>query len=315
MKATADVDGEHLESREFPAPTRGGIRLMLVATDKSKPSKPAAPEAPAPTGAITIGPQSRVVIQPNDEVIEIFYLLDLSNPASTPVNPPAPFVFDMPSGCGSASIMEGSSPQAKAKGTTVSVEAPFQPGHTFVQVACAMPGEGGTIDFLQTFPAALEQLAVVVKKVGDTTLRSPQIAQQREMPADNEMFIAATGGQIAAGQPIELIVSGFPARSTAPRFVALTLAGFIALIGVWAGSRPPSEDASMAAGRKQLIARRDKLFNELVRLESDHRKGKIDERRYAVRREELVASLEQVYSALDSHDAGPEPADRAGLAA
>src|SRR5438552_7268817 len=89
VKATADVDGEHLESREFPAPTRGGIRLMLVATDKSKPSKPAAPEAPAPTGAITIGPQSRVVIQPNDEVIEIFYLLDLSNPASTPVNPPA----------------------------------------------------------------------------------------------------------------------------------------------------------------------------------------------------------------------------------
>src|SRR5205809_4648672 len=48
VKATADVDGEHLESREFPAPTRGGIRLMLVATDKSKPSKPAAPEAPAP---------------------------------------------------------------------------------------------------------------------------------------------------------------------------------------------------------------------------------------------------------------------------
>src|SRR3954466_9144149 len=38
VKAVADVDGEHLESREFPAPTRGGIRLMLVATDKSKPA-------------------------------------------------------------------------------------------------------------------------------------------------------------------------------------------------------------------------------------------------------------------------------------
>src|SRR5262245_2860512 len=33
VRAVADVDGEHLESREFPAPTRGGIRLMLVATD------------------------------------------------------------------------------------------------------------------------------------------------------------------------------------------------------------------------------------------------------------------------------------------
>src|SRR5262245_6040823 len=313
VKATADVDGEHLESREFPAPTRGGIRVRLCASDTSTPA--ASPGAPAATGAITIGTQSRVVIQPNDEVVEIFYLLDLANTASTPVNPPTPFVFEMPSGCGGASIMEGSSPQAKAKGTTVSVEGPFAPGHTFLQVACAMPGEGGTIDFIQRFPAALEQLAVVVKKVGDTTFQSPQVAQQREMPADGETFIAATGGQVAANQPIELIVSGFPAHSSAPRYVALTLAAFIAFIGVWAGPRPASDEASLAAQRKQLIARRDKLFNELVRLENDYRKAKIDERRYAPRREELLASLEQVYSALDTHDAGPEPASRAGLAA
>jgi len=302
VKASADVDGEHLESREFPAPTRGGIRLMLVATDKSKPAPGPAPAAA--TGAVTIGPQSRIVIQPNDERVEIFYLLDVSNAASAPVNPPTPFTFDMPSGCGSASIMEGSSPQAKAKGTTVSLEPPFQPGHTFVQAACAMPGEGGTVDFIQTFPAALEQLAVVVKKVGDTTLRSPQIAQQREMPAEGETFIAATGGQVAAGQPFELIVSGFPAHSTAPRYFALTLAAFIALVGVWAGTRGTSDDTSLAAERQRLIARRDKLFNDLVRLENDHRKGKIDDRRYATRREEIVAPLEQVYGALDSHSAG-----------
>ena len=36
VKASVDIDGEHLESEEFPAPGRGGIRLMLVATDKSK---------------------------------------------------------------------------------------------------------------------------------------------------------------------------------------------------------------------------------------------------------------------------------------
>ena len=310
VKATADVDGEHLESREFPAPTRGGIRLMLVATDTSKPAKPAAPAA---TGAIAIGTQSRVVIQPNDEVVEIYYLLDLSNTASAPVNPPTPFVFEMPSGCGSSSIMEGSSPQAKAKGTTVSVEPPFEPGHTFVQAACAMPGEGGTVDFIQTFPAALEQLAVVVKKVGETRLRSPQISQQREMPAEGETYIAATGGQVAAGQPIELIVSGFPAHSIAPRYLALTLAAVIALAGVWASTRPPA--AAETGERKQLIARREKLFNELVRLENDFRRNKIDERRYAPRRAELVAALEQIYGALDTHDAGPEPASRAGLAA
>src|SRR5690242_10018753 len=33
VKATADVDGEHLESQDFEVPKQGGIRLMLVATD------------------------------------------------------------------------------------------------------------------------------------------------------------------------------------------------------------------------------------------------------------------------------------------
>jgi hypothetical protein len=329
VKATADVDGEHLESREFPAPTRGGIRLMLVATDRSKPAPPSG-AAPAPIGTLTIGSQSRIVMQPSDEVVELFYLLDVSNNATTPVNPPAPFAFELPKGAAGAAIMEGSSPQAKVAGTRVTVDGPFPPGHTFVQVASALPGEGGTIDIAQRFPAKVEQLAVVVKKVGDTTLSSPQIKEQREMPAEGEVFIAATGGEVPAGQPIELTISGYPHRSTTPRRLALSLAAIIALIGVWAATRPGGGPAAKAGERKQLIARRDRLFNDLVRLENDRRRGKIDDRRYAARREELIAALEQVYSALDSHDVGPEPptpsrwetrggdpgpAGRAGLAA
>jgi len=95
VKATADVDGEHLESQEFPAPTRGGIRLMLVATDKEKKNAPAAPAA---SGPVVIGSQSRFVLQPREEAVDVFYLLDISNNQSVPVNPPAPFAFDMPDG-------------------------------------------------------------------------------------------------------------------------------------------------------------------------------------------------------------------------
>src|SRR5439155_4541505 len=58
VKASADVDGEHLESQEFRAPERGGIRLMLVATDRSKgPSADAGSrtcvESPRPAPAIS----------------------------------------------------------------------------------------------------------------------------------------------------------------------------------------------------------------------------------------------------------------------
>jgi hypothetical protein len=70
-----------------------------------------------------------------------------------------------------------------------------------------------------------------------------------------------------------------------------------------------------SSDRKRLTARREKLLQELVRLESAHRAGQVDERRYGSRRDELVAALEHIYGALDPDDTSPEPAGRAGLAA
>jgi len=67
--------------------------------------------------------------------------------------------------------------------------------------------------------------------------------------------------------------------------------------------------------RKRLVARREKLFQDLIRLEHDDRRGRIDAQRFSGRREELLVALEQIYSALDSEEISPEPTDRAGLAA
>src|SRR6185436_4273359 len=180
--------------------------------------------------------------------------------------------------------------QATVTGTHVAVQGPFAPGSTFVQVGCELPAETGGIDIEQRFPAALNHLAVAVKKVGETTLRSPQLKEQREVPADGEVFIAATGGAVAAGQPIELAVSGVPHHSPTPRRVALTLALVIMLAGAWTVARRPVEDpaAANAAERKRLLTLRDKLFNDLVRLEEDRSNGRADDRRYGVRREEIV---------------------------
>jgi hypothetical protein len=298
VKAVAVVDGERLESQEFPAPSQGGVVLMLVATDKNK-APATTPDAPATSGVVVIGNQSRIVIEPGDETVEVFYLLDIENTARAPVNPPTPFVFDMPKGASGTAIMEGSSPQATVDGPRVTVKSPFPPGHTFVQVAAAFDAGSGAVDITQKFPANIEQLAVVVKKVGATTLSSPQVANQREMPAEGETFIAATGGAIAAGQPVTLSVAGFPHHSAAPRTITLLLAGVIVAIGIWAGGRTSDDAAARAADRKRLIARREKLFADLVRLEHDRRNGRVDDRRYTSRRAELIAALENVYGALD----------------
>jgi hypothetical protein len=81
-----------------------------------------------------------------------------------------------------------SSPQASVKGARVTVAGPFAPGHTFVQVAATLPAEDGSIEIAQKLPADLEELAVVVKKIGATSLKSAQLKEQREMPADGDTF-------------------------------------------------------------------------------------------------------------------------------
>jgi hypothetical protein len=312
VKFSADVDGEHLESREFLAPGTGGIRLMLVATDTTKAGAPA---AAAQTGAVGLGAQSRFVLQPREEAIELFHLLDIANTQSVPVNPPSPFAFDMPDGASGTAIMDGSSPQASVKGTRVTVQGPFAPGHTFVQVATVLPALDGSIDIAQKLPANLDQLAVIVKKTGDTTLKSPQLKEQREMPAEGEIYIAGSGGPVTAGQPIELTVDGIPHHSQAPRRLALALAALVVAVGAWFAARPGGDQEGRSAERQRLIARREKLFGDLARLEQDRRGGRVDERRSAARREELVASLESIYNALESHEAEPAAAGRAGVTA
>jgi hypothetical protein len=315
VRASADVDGEHLESQEFQATAQGGIRLMLVATDKN--AGPAtSPDAPAVSGEVVLTNQSRIVMEPGDEAVNVFYLLDIENTARVPVNPPRLFAFDLPADAVGSGVMQGSSPSASLSGRRVLVKSPFAPGHTFVQIGMAIPTTSGSIEVNQAFPAALTSLAVVAQKVGDARLTSPQIRDQREMPADGQTFIAATGGAVSAGQTIALTLDGLPHHSSAPRMLTLSLAVLIIGVGIVFAGKPKEPAGGEAGERRKLVARRERLLNDLARLEQDHGGGRgvyADAARYAARREELMAALEAIYSALDED--GPEPADRAGVAA
>jgi len=313
LKAATVVDGESLESQEFPSPGAGdpGIRLLLVATGGG-----AASNVPAVTGELTIGGRSRIVIEPDDETVRVYYLLEILNKQSAPVNPPSTFMFNAPKQAQGTAIMDGSPKEATASDNTIRVQGPFPPGETFIQVGYALPAPGGSAEITQAFPAALDHLPVMVKKLGSTTtLSSPQLDRQQEMPLEGETYIVGVGDRaIPAGQAITLTIGGLPHHSTTPRWIALAVAMGIVVVGVWVAWRP-MDPKDRGESRKQLIARREKLFQELMRLEADARKSKGDPARYAARRADLVAALEHIYGALDTDDAGPEPADRAGRAA
>jgi hypothetical protein len=318
LKAVAVVDGERLESEEFAALPDAGIRLMLVATDREKEARAAA-EANAPPipGDVVFNDRSRIVIEPGDETIELYYILTVENRAKAPVDPKTPFVFDMPTGAIGTTILSGSSEKASTSGARVRFAGPFPPGETILQVAASLPVTGGTVELSQSFPASMPQLNVIAQKLGDMRLTSPQIARQQDMSSNGEAYIAAAGGAVPAGQPIVLTLTGLPHHSTVPRWTALSIAMVITFVGVW-GIVRPGDQSRRQDERQRLTARREKLLQELVRLENDRLAGRGDRARQAGRREELVASLEHVYAALDADDVaeGPSPqsADRSGYA-
>ncbi len=296
VRAVATVDGERLESQEFPWPAADGIRVMLVATLKTADG-PAPVFQPQP-GNVVLGDQTRVIVDHAEGALQIYYLLDIQNSARTPVQPAAGVVMDMPTGALSTTVLAGA-PQAVARGDRVTISGPFAPGPTPVELAYRMPFDAGEVTIDQKMPLAVPNLAVLMKKIGDVSLSSPQLPNVQEREFEGERYILAQGPAITAGGTLSLTFSGLPHHSAVPRRLALSLAMLILGLAVWAGVRKPSP-AGNAARVKQLTGKREKIFNELVRLEQQRRAGSVDTAKYTERRPALIAQLERVYRDLDA---------------
>lgn len=308
------VDGKRLDSQPFNVQPKGGVRMLLVATDSKAAAAPAAPATPAVAGAVTIGGESRIVIEPADGTMSVYYILDIVNPASSPVNPDRPFTFTLPSDATNTTVIQGSSPLASNKGRDVTVSGPFPPGTTAIQVAAEFAVTSGTVQFTQVFPADMPQPIVLVKREGAMSLTSPQLDRVQDTVTEGTPVLIGAGAALTAGTPLSITLDGLPHHSAVPRNITLALAGIIILIGVWASTRPGEAGADRLTERKRLVGRREKLLQDLVRLEQDHRRGRADGVRYAARREELVRALEHIYGALEE-DTNPEPTGKAGVAA
>ena len=252
VTAVAVVDGERLESQAFPVQAQGGVRVMLVATDKEKQQQKAE-EAKLPpiTGIVVLGGDSRIVIEPGEEIASVFYILEIMNTARAPVNPATPFLFDAPRAAVSTTVLQGSSPLASSTGNHIRVGGPFPSGKTTVQIGMDLPLSDGAVSFSQTFPTTLESFAVIAKKSGDMKLTSPQIAQQQDTTIEGTPVIIGAGGTLPAGQAFSVSLSGLPHHSSMPRRIALTLAAAVALAGLWASTR--GADPSQRAGERKVV--------------------------------------------------------------
>ncbi len=306
LRAATVVDGERLESQEFPAPGPGGVAIMLVAGLARAPAL-----APARSGEVSIGAASRFVVDVGDGRLEVYYLLEIVNPGPAPVNPPRPIIFDLPAGAAGASAIGGSSPQVVVRGDRVTVTSPVPPGVTPVHVGFTMSYSGGEATIEQRLPAALAAANVVMRRTGELRLSSAQLTTQQETTVEGERYVMAAGPAVGPDGVLRFTLSGLPHHSTVPRTAAAALAGLIVLVGLWAawGDRASGADT---ARRRQLESRREKAFVELVALEGQRRAGTIDPAHHRARRATLVGQLERIYGELDR---APSTGGDEGLAA
>jgi hypothetical protein len=295
VRAVATLDGERLDSREFQLPSEGGMVVVLVGSDKAGAERTA---RSAVEGTVTLGGQSRVVAAFEDEELQVFYLFDIVNGAMQAVRTRDPLVFDLPSGAEGAALIEGAPATAVVKGAQVVVPGPFPPGVTSVQVAFTMP-PSGSVAIRQKLPVAMDQVTVMVEKVGAVVLASPQLTTLQEGGNGGRLFVFGTGPGLPAGGVLAFDVKGLPHAPVWPRNTALAV-GFLTLAaGAWGASRTRGRTAE-AAARQQLDARREQLFGELQTLDRRARSGEIGGVAADERRRELMAELEQVYGELDT---------------
>lgn len=298
VKAVATVDGERLESQEFQVPPQGGTVLLLTASDKTAQQQMA---RQAVSGTVVLGSQSRVVIQFDDEVVQVFYLLDLVNRGASPVKTVEPLVFVMPDEAQNTSILEGSAP-ATAQGRRVTVPGPFAPGTTSVQVGFQLPaGEKARVRL--HLPVDFLQPAVITEKAGGTmTVNSPQLPERREANDGGKVYVLAAGPTLKAGQALEFDIAGVPHHPTWPRNVGLTLAVLLLAGGVWLAAGK-GRSSGEAAARRALERRREAIFAEVLQIDRQHRAGRAEAASEA-RRTALVSELEKIYGELDAEAPG-----------
>jgi hypothetical protein len=301
VRAVAVVDGERLESQDFEVRSDTGIVLLLAAADKGAAGRA---EASAVPGSVVLSGQSRMVLEFQDDALQVFYLFDIVNRASSPVKTPAPLVFEMPDGAQNTTVLEGSSPQAVAQGPRVTVNGPFAPGVTSVQMACTMP-PGDEARIRLRLPAALDGVSVLAEKVGPMVLQSAQVQEIQEVTDTGKRLLVARGPALKAGDTLAVDLSGLPHHATWPRNLALALALLILAAGAWGATRG-SAAAGVEKARRQLDARRARLLEQVARLDDQHRRGALDAGAYRERREPLMSELERLYGELDTAPAPGE---------
>ncbi len=304
VTAETVMDGETLRSQPFTVPAKGGVRVALVAgaakaAEAEAKLNDAAAQGPARTGAVVFGPDTRIVLEFQDDEPTFFYIFSIVNNARTPVNPVKPLVLTLPADAEAAALVSGPPGIARVADGALTLSGPFPPGQTAFQVAFRLP-LASTLHIEQRWPAPVEGILVATEKAGALTLSSPQLSGVREGDSNGQMFIVGTGGRLAEDQVLDITFANVPAPPAWPFWTAVGVMGAGLLWVAWALVGPAADRTRDA---RALLAERERLLGAIAALDAEAR-AKGDDPKRDAKRERLMAAVEQVYAQLDDAAGG-----------
>lgn len=238
--ASTTIDGATLTSQQVTI-AGSGVRFVLVAVDpdaakRAEDDKRLA-AGPAVPGSVVFGPESRVVIEPGDETITVFYVLEIINSARTPVDIGGPLIVNLPTGARAAGVVDGSSPQAKINGPKLTVMGPFAPGTTAVQLGYELQTGGNSKVIVQKWPVSMPESTIVLQRTGGEDLESSQVSGKNEALSNGQQVIFGHVAAVPANGTLTVEVTGLAHHSRLPRNIALTLVVGLLAIGLREGFR------------------------------------------------------------------------------
>lgn len=240
VKARTLVGTEQLESQEVSI-AGTGLRFVLVASGPAAAgsASPSAGTAPV-AGTVTLGPESRIVVDFSDERLNIYYVVQVVNAGTAPVDLGGPLVFELPAPARGTTVMDGSTANAKANGPRVVVTGPFAPGRTDVNIAYELPFSGPVARLEQRWPADASAFSIFALKSGNLDLESPQIARKQNTTEQGQPIVVGLTPALKRDEVFAVDVTGLPYHAVWPRNTALAASSIIVLLGFWAAFGPAS---------------------------------------------------------------------------
>jgi hypothetical protein len=245
LTAVAIVDGERLVTQAATVADTG-IRFVLVAGDGTGAGASPAPAPgaaglaaePGAPGSVTFGPESRIVLDYSAERLSVYYVLQVVNPAGTPVDLGGPITIELPESARGAAVIEGTTASATANGARITVIGPFAPGTSNVNAAFELPFSGATATLEQAWPVPLQGLTVFALQSGALDLQSEQFTTKQATVEQGQPLVVGFVSAIPAGESLGVEITGLPHHAVWPRNTALALGGVIAALGIWAAVVP-----------------------------------------------------------------------------